>query len=234
MSYGFSMGFAQAKDLSEAMNLALEYVGMRMEPERVAEELKRNIYYVPTIRARYVCGKNVPYSQRNMQLENLADMADRYWVKNLFSYRFLYWEKQQLLGIVMMREDDISDKWPLYVYFQNSTDQNYPYSDWEAGNIPFFTDAVSKAKALTLHDIAKLCPDMDEDFISTESVDYVQRSCCYKYIFDALGLDAWLYGGEHDSIPYKYFELNGINSDIKLFRYHTRLKAILEKEHPLG
>lgn len=45
MSYGFSMGFAQAKDLSEAMNLALEYVGMRMEPKRVTEELKRNIYY---------------------------------------------------------------------------------------------------------------------------------------------------------------------------------------------
>ena len=77
MSYGFSMGFAQAKDLSEAMNLALEYVGMRMEPKRVTEELKRNIYYVPTIRARYACNKNVPYSQRNMQLENLADMADR-------------------------------------------------------------------------------------------------------------------------------------------------------------
>lgn len=33
MSYGFLMGFAQAKDLSEAMNLALEYVGMRMEPK---------------------------------------------------------------------------------------------------------------------------------------------------------------------------------------------------------
>ena len=61
MSYGFSMGFAQAKDLSEAMNLALEYVGMRMEPKRVTEELKRNIYYVPTIRARYACNKNVPY-----------------------------------------------------------------------------------------------------------------------------------------------------------------------------
>lgn len=148
MSYGFSMGFAQAKDLSEAMNLALEYVGMRMEPKRVTEELKRNIYYVPTIRARYACNKNVPYSQRNMQLENLADMADRYWVKNLFSYRFLYWEKQRLLGIVMMKDEDLSDKWPLCVYFQNSTDQNYPYGDWEVGNIPFFTDAVSKAKPL--------------------------------------------------------------------------------------
>lgn len=130
MSYGFSMGFAQAKDLSEAMNLALEYVGMRMEPKRVTEELKRNIYYVPTIRARYACNKNVPYSQRNMQLENLADMADRYWVKNLFSYRFLYWEKQRLLGIVMMKDEDLSDKWPLCVYFQNSTDQNYPYAEY--------------------------------------------------------------------------------------------------------
>lgn len=233
MSYGFSMGFAQAKDLSEAMNLALEYVGMRMEPKRVTEELKRNIYYVPTIRARYACNKNVPYSQRNMQLENLADMADRYWVKNLFSYRFLYWEKQRLLGIVMMKDEDLSDKWPLCVYFQNSTDQNYPYSDWEVGNIPFFTDAVSKAKALTLHDIASLHHDMDEESFGAESLEYQQRSYCYKYIFDTLGLDAWLYGSKHDNVPYKCFELNGINSDIELFRCHTLLKAILEKENPI-
>lgn len=233
MSYGFLMGFAQAKDLSEAMNLALEYVGMRMEPKRVTEELKRNIYYVPTIRARYVCDKNVPYSQRNMQLENLADMADRYWVKNLFSYRFLYWQKQQLLGIVMMKDEDISDKWPLCVYFQNSTDQNYPYSDWEVGSISFFTDAISKAKALTLHAIASLHHDMDEESFGAESLEYQQRSYCYKYIFDTLGLDAWLYGSKHDNVPYKCFELNGINSDIELFRCHTLLKAILEKENPI-
>ena len=221
-----------AKDLSEAMNLALEYVGMRMEPKRVTEELKRNIYYVPTIRARYACNKNVPYSQRNMQLENLADMADRYWVKNLFSYRFLYWEKQRLLGIVMMKDEDLSDKWPLCVYFQNSTDQNYPYSDWEVGNIPFFTDAVSKAKVLTLHDIASLRHDMDEESFGAESLEY-QQSYCYEYIFDTLGLDAWLYGSERDNVPYKCFELNGINSDIELFRCHALLKAILEKENPV-
>ena len=60
MSYGFLMGFAQAKDLSEAMNLALEYVGMRMEPKRVTEELKRNIYYVPTISVLLtLCGWNI-------------------------------------------------------------------------------------------------------------------------------------------------------------------------------
>lgn len=53
MSYGFSMGFAQAKDLSEAMSLAQKYVDERMKLMRIAQELERNVYYAPTIRAGY-------------------------------------------------------------------------------------------------------------------------------------------------------------------------------------
>lgn len=38
MSYGFSMGFAQAKDFSEAMSLAQEYVDERMKLMRKSGE----------------------------------------------------------------------------------------------------------------------------------------------------------------------------------------------------
>lgn len=229
MSYGFSMGFAQAKNFSEAMSLAHEYVDERMKLMRIVQELERNVYFAPTVRAGYTYDQNTAGGEPNWQLKYLAETADRYWIKSLFSYRFLYWEEQQLLGIVMMEENDASDKWPLYVYFQNSSDQDYPYADWEAGNIPFFTDAVSKAKALTVQDIVNLYPETDVNSRKKGYLEYLQRSWCYKYIFDTLGFDSWLYGSDSKSFPYKCFELNGINSEVELYRCHHRLKRIISK-----
>ena len=228
MSYGFSMGFAQAKDLSEAMSLAQKYVDERMKLMRIAQELERNVYYAPTIRAGYSYDQKAD-GRHDRKLEYLAETADRYWIKNLFSYRFLYWEEQQLLGIVMMEEDDASNKWPLYVYFQNSSDQDYPSADWEAGNIQFFTDAISKAKTLTIQDIVNLYSETDVDSHDKEYLEYQQRSWCYKYIFDTLGLNSWLYGSDSKSFPYKCFELSGITSEVELYRCHHRLKRIIEK-----
>ena len=45
MSYGFSMGFAHANSLQEAMKIALEYTQSQMTEKNVKKTIKDNRYY---------------------------------------------------------------------------------------------------------------------------------------------------------------------------------------------
>ena len=48
MSYGFSMGFAQANSLQEAMKIALEYTQSQMTEKNVRKAIGDNRYYIPS------------------------------------------------------------------------------------------------------------------------------------------------------------------------------------------
>lgn len=76
MSNKAYIGFAWVKDRGEALKTAMAYVESRMIPAKVQKDLEDCFYQIPSVRARYYCDKKVPYSQRNMQMENLADMAN--------------------------------------------------------------------------------------------------------------------------------------------------------------
>lgn len=214
MSNEAFMGFASVTDRGDALKTAMAYVESRMIPAKVQKDLEDYFYQISSVRARYYCDKNVPYSQRNMQMENLADMANRYWLRTMFTYRFLYWEKFHLLGIVMMPQNEVCEKWPLCAFFQDGCDHNYDFSEWESGNIPFFMDAIAKVKAIT--------PDNTEG-----SIDYFQRSRCYEYIYKTLGLDSWILDRDED-VPYESFSLCGVKNEMDLFRYVTRLKVLID------
>lgn len=213
MSNEAFMGFAWVKDRGEALKTAMAYVESCMVPAKVQKMLEDSFYQIPSVRARYYCDKKVPYSQRNMQMENLADMANRYWLRAMFTYRFLYWEQYQLLGIVMMPQNEVNEKWPLCAFFQDGCDHDYDFATWEPGNIPFFVDAVAKAKTIV--------PDNAE-----ENIDYLRRSRCYEYIYETLGLDNWMLDREGD-VPYETFALYGVKNEMDIFRYVTRLKVLI-------
>lgn len=217
MSNEAFMGFASVTDRGDALKTAMAYVESRMIPAKVQKDLENYFYQIPSVRARYYSEKNAPYSQRSMQMENLADMANRYWLRTMFTYRFLYWEKYQLLGIVMMPQKEVCEKWPLCAFFQDGCDHNYDFSEWESGNIPFFMDAIAKAKAIK--------PDNAED-----NIDYLQRSRCYEYIYETLGLDSWMLDRDGD-VPYESFSLCGVKNEMHLFRYVTRLKVLIQDKH---
>lgn len=123
-------------------------------------------------------------------------------------------EKFHLLGIVMMPQEEVCEKWPLCAFFQDGCDHNYDFATWEPGNIPFFMDAIAKAKAIT--------PDNSE-----VNIDYLQRSRCYEYIYETLGLDSWMLDRNGD-VPYESFSLCGVKNEMDLFRYVTRLKVLLD------
>lgn len=153
----------------------------------------------------------------------LADTADRYWLEALFTFRFLYWEEHKLLGIVMMPSESVSEKWPLSVYFQNSCDHDYPFSEWKEGNIPFFMNAAAKAENYTAEEI---CEKVDYEI--EDDIEYFRRSTCYDDIFETLAFDSWLYNHDTD-MPFVTFALQGIQNETERYRYLQWLKDEMTK-----
>ena len=215
MSYGFDMGFAQANSLQEAMTIALEYTQFQMPEKNIRKTIRDNRYYIPSVRTGYIADKE----SKNRRADVLADTADRYWLEALFTFRFLYWEEHKLLGIVMIPPESVSEKWPVGIHFQNSCDTDYPIFRWEEGNIPFFTNAVAKAKNYTAEEIrARFDYEIDG-----ENLEYYRRRVCYDDIFEALALDPWLYDHYAD-VPFVTFALQGIQNEAERYRYLQWLK----------
>ena len=215
MSYDFNMGFAQANSLQEAMAIALEYTQSQMTEKNVRKAIGDNRYYIPSVRTGYIADAE----SKTRRADVLANTADRYWLEALFTFRFLYWEEHKLLGIVMMPSESVSEKWPLSVYFQNSCDHDYPFSEWKEGNIPFFVDTVAKAENYTAEEIrAKVDYEIEDD-----NLEYFRRSTCYDDIFETLAFDSWLYNHDTD-VPFVTFALQGIQNEAERYRYLQWLK----------
>lgn len=182
--------------------------------------IKDNRYYIPSVRTGYIADAE----SKTRRADVLADTADRYWLEALFTFRFLYWEEHKLLGIVMMPSESASEKWPLSVYFQNSCDHDYPFSEWKEGNIPFFVNTVAKAENYTTEEIrAKVDYEIEDD-----DIEYFRRSTCYDDIFETLAFDSWLYNHDTD-VPFVTFALQGIRNEAERYRYLQWLKDDIMK-----
>lgn len=184
------------------------------------ESIKDNRYYIPSVRTGYIADAE----SKTRRADVLADTADRYWLEALFTFRFLYWEEHKLLGIVMMPSESVSEKWPLSVYFQNSCDHDYPFSEWKEGNIPFFMNAAAKAENYTAEEIREKVDYEIED----DDIEYFQRSTCYDDIFETLAFDSWLYNHDTD-VPFVTFALQGIRNEAERYRYLQWLKDEMTK-----
>lgn len=234
MSYSFMMGFAHVKDRAEAFKVAMDYVKSCMTAEKVRSVLKENFYYVPSVKAGYSCSGKAQDREQNPQLASLAYTADYFWMKNLFTYRFLYWKQYELLGIVMMPVGEVCEERPLWITFQNYTDQDYAFSEWKIGHIPFFEHIAEKVEAMTEKDMYAEMYEEDPGYYTMEeiekSLDYMKRSFCYKQIVKALCLEIWVEGLPEEHISYEIFALNGITSDKYDMEYHLILKSLL-KQH---
>lgn len=140
MSYGFNMLFCEAANLGQAMCIAKDFVKRICTKEKMEKEIRENLYYIPSIRERAKPEDKV-----------FCRTADHYWLYGLFNYRFVYWEKYQLLGLLSEERNE----WPASaksegaysVYFQNSCDQDYEFTEWPTF-IPFFAKAVQEYQRL--------------------------------------------------------------------------------------
>lgn len=103
---------------------------------------------------------------------------------------------------------------------KNSSDHDYPLSEWKKGNIPFFVNAAAKAENYTTEEIrAKVDYEIEDD-----DIEYFRRSTCYDDIFETLAFDSWLYNHDTD-VPFVTFALQGIQNEEERYRYLQWLKA---------
>lgn len=225
MSYYFDMGFAEAKSIGDAMEMAQRFVG-RMTKVYVCELIERNIIYVPSLRL-----------STSFKDKSAANIVDTYWLYSLLNFQFVFWPEYHLLGMV---GDDPRAKEAGFemVAFQNSTDQNYELGEWPK-TIPFFQARVNQTALLLkeqpdviLKHLAQQGFDLDDcgfDDLET-GAEYLVLTSLYKQIFRDLELDAWLYGREPDT-PGKFqrFALNAITTSERKMDYGLILRSVKRK-----
>jgi hypothetical protein len=145
--------------------------------ENFDEIAKDNFIFMPSVS-----------STKKRLLEGASDRAkeevDRAWMRNsVFSYRFFYIPEHNLLGVfgVPTKVDEIFD---LTCYFQNSCDQDYPFTDWNG--IPIFEEIANKWKNATDGEVIEYYHNRYGDVYDEEEnsdLEYYRRSFTYDEIW---------------------------------------------------
>lgn len=132
MSYYFQMAFANAKTEVEAYSIAHSFVN-GISLEQMKAYIDDSFLFVPSV--KYSMGKK-------LKDKTFSDLADKYWLYGLFNYRFVFWPKFHLLGLLGSSENTSFSR---VISFQNSTDQDYDWDEWP-NNIPYFKERVFATK----------------------------------------------------------------------------------------
>ena len=113
-------------------------------------------------------------------------------------------------------EQDFGIEFDKSIYFQNSTDQDYPYEEFE-GLCDKIDKEIQIAKRMEAEELDIYLECHDIEYIK-EDVDYYRRTYVYDYVYRLLNLNYWLYKKDFEkqnmfafnmSIPvaYNHFEL---------------------------
>lgn len=228
MSYGFNMCFWQVSCFAEATKKAAEVVEALSTPARMKKRIEDDLIFAPSIR----------YFTPNKDWRT-AIRADGYWLYSLFNHHFVYWEDQQLLGMAGYLPEDWDEE-KNDVYFGNSCDRNFEFSEWPT-SIEFFAQKVQKYQAL-----AALAPmqclnellaqghldasDMEEitEQNAAYKAEYRMLTALYDDIFETLDLHRWLYGNE--SSKFKRFSLNSIQCIEQYYDFSRFLRKLVQRD----
>lgn len=225
------MCFWHAKSLSAAMRKAGKVVDSLSTLEQMYQKIDDNVYFVPSLLYR-------------AQIENwkMAMIADEKWLYALFNFRFVFWKKYELLGMVGTLPEGGPEA-DGAVYFQNSCDQNYSLSEWPT-SIPFFKEKVKnyeamlhlkpkkclkKLKKLGFTDEETIAEALEDGECTKDAAEYHVLSSLYHDIFDTLRLNTWLWGNDDKS--FHRFSLNAIHTSERLYdlKRHLQKRVISER-----
>lgn len=233
MSYGFNLLFKEINSFNDAMNFALNISNLLYENHReFLEDLK---YYIPSSR---ICLKDTLETDekevKNLkhQLNRCVDSMDNYWIYKIFNLQFIYWEEYKLLALVGDRYPKVIKKlFDISFYFQNSTDQDYPYKSW--GNICCFNDVINSVKKMYAKEIFDNLDYMDEENEDISKIrknlSFYRQCLVYDMIYKKLDLDEWLWN--KSSNKFKSFCINPITNVEKEFECTISLKDIKNNLH---
>ncbi len=219
MSYGFELYFKQVNSKEEAFEFALKVVNN--VKKNATERIKNAKFYIP--------------SHREMEENKLAD---EYWLYSTFTNSFTYWEEYNLLGMFSVRiPKETEEMFDTKFYFQNSTDQNYDYSQWGT-KINYFNEVIDKVKKMSVEELFEgpimkywYHHEEDEEVWNElrESIEkdpeYYYQSSVYHIIFNELDLDTWM-DDENESEKFIRFNLCAINGGDEYFKLRTILKVV--------
>lgn len=172
MSYGASISFKTI----DVQGLYLFFQKMKKTAtERIDEIAEDEFLYMPSVRYAHLYKDVRPI---------VAQDADEAWAKSaVFTMRFFYLAEHNLLGVfgVPTCIEEIFDS---TIYFQNSTDQDYDFDEWNG--VPIFERIAERWKTSTYEDVLRKYGEdrgeWDEDD-GEIPIDYYRRTFAYDEIW---------------------------------------------------
>lgn len=219
MSYSFGMFFKQCENKEEAYETARKVTGLCLDHSK--EIIENSKYYIPSIRL----------GGSEKEARRYAHSANQGWLYSLINMRFVYWEEYRLLGFVGYNyPKEIKVLFDTHQTFQNGTDQNYEFDEWD-DKICIFSELKEKCQNMSAKEILEYYLSNNEDWYTEEEIeedlDYYRKSTLYNMVMDALDLDDWLYGRESEK--FFRFTMNAINCQEDEFKVWLELEKILEQ-----
>ena len=182
MSYGFSMAFTPCNSFERALMIGAQCSDLLRKPENTKHLINDNLIFLPSLRYH----------------DDVNPFSDGNWLHRFFTMRFVYWDSQKILGLVIDNPEanGLGEFFDHSIYFQNSTDQDYDIDVWPT-SCPWFSEIVANHSSITVQGLLKkerwngtTAKDMEENFL------YYVRSDISGDVYSGLCLNNWLYGEE--------------------------------------
>lgn len=219
MSYAFTLNFKHCRSLGEALVLANKAADISFQ--HLNEQIEENKYWIPALQ----------FSRRERSDEEKRK-ADDLWLERMMKMSFIWWPQHKLLALCGTGwPKEVKALFKSTVGFQNSCDQDYPFSDWK-GLRSTLKDIVSECQTGDIETVKKYLNlgreeypwDLEpEDTADEERFSYFRRSAAYNGIYETLRLDRWLWG--HDDPVFMRFSITPLNSSERTFQAEMALKA---------
>ena len=214
MSYEFTLNFAHTISFQSAFKLALDSAETAYASTQ--EILKANTFYVPAIRNH--CE---------------VSSVDKYWLESAMKMQFVFWPSENLLALCGNWPQGVVKRLHRKVFFQDGTDQDYPFETWDGicGRFNWYVDTCKQANKKTVELLLKehFSKTFKLDQADDSRLDYYRRWAAYVSIYDSLKLDDWLYG--RDNPNFIRFSLSPLTSQEREFEAWMQLKSLIQEHN---
>lgn len=221
MSYGFNLLFVQQSFETEgqALKYGMDLVKSIAKSKDLAEA---QITLHPWTIMNRLKTAGVSWTGRDDMITTMRDVsAVRLTIESsvevIFKQRMLYWPQHKLLAILGDCIPDALKADKHNVYFQNSCDQDYDFSEW-SDQITLFRDEKAAVMNMTAQELRGSNEDMDDT-----DLDYLRRHALYGRVFKQLHLDNWLYHTAEEQ-GYTSLCLSGITCPEQMQELTQRVK----------
>lgn len=85
MSYGFSMAFTPCNSFERALMIGAQCSDLLRKPENTKHLINDNLIFLPSLRYH----------------DDVNPFSDGNWLHRFFTMRFVYWDSQKILGLVI-------------------------------------------------------------------------------------------------------------------------------------